>query len=72
MATDRELVDGLGGPTAVARLCGVTPPAVTNWLKRGQIPAEHHVALWAAAQETGLDWAPPGGAGFRLVPREAA
>lgn len=30
-----------GGPSAVARLLGVTPPAVSAWL-RGSVPYTHH------------------------------
>lgn len=32
-------IDQLGGPTAVARMCGVKPPSVLEWRKRG-IPQE--------------------------------
>lgn len=34
-----EVIKRLGNQAQLARICGVTPPAVTQWLKRGQIPA---------------------------------
>ena len=35
-----EAIDSLGGVTAVARLCGVKPPSVWEWKRRGSIPIE--------------------------------
>ena len=73
MASDQELVEKLGGPSIVAGICGVkSPSAVTNWLARGNIPAEYHITLWRVANEKGIDWAPPGATGLRLASGEAA
>lgn len=33
--TDREIVDLLGGVTAVARMLGIKPPSVSQWLIDG-------------------------------------
>lgn len=33
--TDQDIIKTLGGVNAVARLLGVRPPSVSNWLKRG-------------------------------------
>lgn len=35
--TDSQLIDSLGGTAVVARLCGVSMPAVSRW-RRGGIP----------------------------------
>jgi len=40
---DKKVVDAielLGGITAVSRLCGVKPPSVWEWKRRGRIPVE--------------------------------
>jgi len=35
----KTIVDRLGGPAKVARLCGIeTTQAVSMWIKRGEIP----------------------------------
>ena len=33
-----EIIDRLGGTVAVARLCEVQPPSVSEWKQRGEIP----------------------------------
>jgi DNA-binding transcriptional regulator YdaS (Cro superfamily) len=45
--TDDQIIALLGGTKAVARMCGVAPPAVTQWRARG-IP--HGQLLFLAAQ----------------------
>lgn len=45
----RDLIADLGGPTAVARMCGVKPPSVMDWRRRG-IPADRCPAI---ERETG-------------------
>ena len=42
-----EVIDALGGTTAVASLFNVTPPAVSMWRKRG-LPADTYVAFQTA------------------------
>lgn len=37
---DRELIHRLGGTVAVAKICGVTSQAVSNWLTRGIPPKQ--------------------------------
>lgn len=34
----RQVVDFIGGQTAAARICGVSPVAVHKWVKRGCLP----------------------------------
>lgn len=72
MLSNSDLIAKLGGPTKVAAARGVIPSAVSNWIARGVIPAEHRMAVWRMATEAGLDWAPPGAEGFALVPRAGA
>lgn len=40
-----EVIDLLGGTTAVARFLDIQPPSVSEWLRRGQIPADKRVLL---------------------------
>lgn len=42
-----ELVDVLGGDTAVAEKLGISQPAVGNWKMRGTIGAGWHLRLFA-------------------------
>ena len=44
--TDSELIDALGGTTAVARLCEVRAPSVSEWRVRG-IPKARRMFLSA-------------------------
>lgn len=53
------------GRKAVAERCGVRQNAVSNWLARGELPAEHRLAVWQMALDAGLDWTPPGAEGLR-------
>ncbi len=66
--TLQNLIDALGGCTAVGKHCGVSPSAVTNWVMRGSIAAEHRLTVWRLAVAADLDWRPPGSEGVRLVP----
>lgn len=34
------IIKQLGGLTTVARYCGVKPPSVHDWIKRGRIPPD--------------------------------
>lgn len=42
VATVRDLIDLLGGPSATALVLGTTPQAVVNWRTRGQLPTKRH------------------------------
>lgn len=35
-----DVIEALGGTSAVARMIGRRPPLVSNWRSRGNIPAE--------------------------------
>lgn len=72
MITTRDLIKRLGGPTKVAAICGISAPAVTNWVARGEIAAEHRITVWRLAVEKQIDWTPPGAADLVLRKREAA
>ena len=41
---DSEIIDALGGTAAVARLCDVQPPSVSDWRKTG-IPKARRMYL---------------------------
>jgi hypothetical protein len=62
-----ECINALGGTTAVARACGVSTQAVTNWKAAGAVPGRHAMRLWAMARRAGLPWWPEGMQGFDLV-----
>ena len=36
--TADQIIDALGGTAAVAKLCEVAAPSVSEWRKRGEIP----------------------------------
>jgi hypothetical protein len=72
MVSTRDLIRQLGGPGSVARACGVSAPAVSNWIARDGIPVERHIPLWRLALQLGVEWTPPGADGCRLVEGEAA
>jgi hypothetical protein len=50
MHTDSQLIDTLGGTSAVARLCEVTPQAVHQWRLDG-IPKARRMYLEAVRPE---------------------
>lgn len=72
MLTIPDLIAGLGGTTKVATACGIQPSAVSNWVARDSIAAQHQITIWRMAEAAGLDWAPPGAAGMALVEKGAA
>lgn len=49
----RTIVTLLGGPTAVARHCGVRPQAVSQWMAQNRIPAERVPDLEGLAKNIG-------------------
>ena len=42
--THADLIETAGGTAAVARICGVKTPSVTDWKRRG-VPADRRPAL---------------------------
>lgn len=64
-----DLMRALGGPTRVARACGVSVQAIGDWQMRGVVPARHWIVLWRMALAAGLDWCPPGAEDLTIVPR---
>lgn len=70
--TDAEVIDALGGATAVAQKLGVKRSRVTMWRTRGVISSAFHLVVWRAASEAGLGWQPPGADGLRLEQGQAA
>lgn len=80
----KTVVEQLGGIAAVARICGVKPPSVHEWVTRGIVPADRCEAIEAATGgavtceqlRPDLDWTRVGGRAFyrarQLPTREAA
>lgn len=62
------VIKALGGPTAIAKMLGLSVPAVGNWTMRDEIPREHHLALWRLAMAKNVAWTPPDAVGLVLVP----
>jgi len=58
-SSPRELIEQLGGASAIARELGVTPAAVANWATR-DVPGAQHVAVLVLAVQRGVYWRPPG------------
>jgi DNA-binding transcriptional regulator YdaS (Cro superfamily) len=48
-------IDKAGGPVAVARICGVSQPSVTNWRRRG-VPIERCVQIERATNGAVMRW----------------
>ncbi|AZY48835.1 Cro/CI family transcriptional regulator [Bordetella avium] len=56
---DSDIIDALGGTAAVARLCGVKQPSVSDWRKDG-IPRARRMFLQAVRPDAFTDQpAPP-------------
>ena len=53
LLTIKDVITELGGPGAVAKLLGITQPAVSNWITRG-IPPRTYIELKAALTERQL------------------
>lgn len=49
-----ELIEALGGDTAVASELGISQPAVANWKVRGEIPGGWHMRLFARVTARGM------------------
>ena len=45
----------LGGTTKTAVILGVTPQAVSNWIRRGSVPLAHASAVVSAARAIGVE-----------------
>lgn len=63
-----DLVDRLGGDTAVADWLGISQPAVANWKARQCIGSGWHLRIYARVREMGLSINP---AVFGLTEEEA-
>jgi len=56
--TVAQLVDALGGTTAVANWLDVVPSTISNWKEHGQIPPGWHLQLYLECQRRELCVAP--------------
>lgn len=58
LVTVGEIIDTLGGTTAVAGLAGVGLSAVSNWRSRGRIPSEKFMIFADALAKLGKTASP--------------
>ncbi len=54
MKTATQLIDELGGNTAVAEIAGVGSSAVSNWRKAGVLPPRLYLCFARAGRERGV------------------
>ncbi len=52
--TIRDLIFALGGTAALARALDLSPQAISNWSRRGAIPARRHYQVARLARALGL------------------
>jgi DNA-binding transcriptional regulator YdaS (Cro superfamily) len=52
--TDNQLIESLGGCTAVANLLGIKPPSVSEWTKKNSIPTDKRIRLAVIAEDKGI------------------
>ena len=67
-----DLIDALGGATAVAGALGLRRNTVNMWKIRQNIPPEYYLPVWKLAIASGVEWAPPQAEGFALVPADVS
>lgn len=58
LTTAGDVIDALGGTTAVARLTGRKPQHVTNWRASGRLPSPFFLIMTRALEDHGKS-APP-------------
>lgn len=39
----KDIIKKAGGLTAVANACGVSPPAVSKWIRAGELPGKDYL-----------------------------
>ena len=54
----KELLIALGGPSNVARKCGLSRSAVSQWIRRDTIPAHHALEVSDIASKFGIELTP--------------
>ena len=58
LATIDELIEALGGTSAVSRWLGVGASAVSNWRTRNELPGGWHLRLYLEAMRRGIEVEP--------------
>lgn len=58
LQTAREIIEELGGPTAVGRIVGRSVQSIVNWRAKNRLPPDTFLLLSAALQEKQIS-APP-------------
>ena len=54
MKTPEDIVAVLGGTSKTAALLGISRPAVSKWLARGNVPLAHTATIIAVARDKGV------------------
>jgi hypothetical protein len=62
-----DLIDALGGASAVAHETGAREGAVRMWKARGEIPANYQLVMWKLALRAGVNWQPAGADDLRSL-----
>ena len=70
--TASELIRALGGAASMAEKLGLKRTAVAMWGSRGEVPGEHHLAVWQMALDAGVGWEPPGADEIRARLKQVA
>ena len=53
-----EIIDALGGPSAMTRIFGGGPSRFCNYRAKGTFPEKMHMKIYAACMKRGLNIAP--------------
>jgi DNA-binding transcriptional regulator YdaS (Cro superfamily) len=54
----KELLIALGGPSNVARKCGLSRSAVSQWVRRQAIPTQHALIVSSLASQFDISLTP--------------
>jgi len=58
MSQIKELLVALGGPSNVARECGLSRSAVSQWIRRDAIPTQHALIVSSLAFKFSIELTP--------------
>tara|TARA_R110000824_G_C14930209_1_gene648640 strand:- start:389 stop:580 length:192 start_codon:yes stop_codon:yes gene_type:complete len=55
MKNAKEIISSLGGTMKAAAALGVSPQAVSNWIRRGTVPLSHAADIIVVARDLGVE-----------------
>ena len=58
--TDSQIIDDLGGPTALSKVFGIAQPSVSEWREKGIPTSRKQTLAMLFPDQVPADWAPPG------------